>query len=204
MNSIWEKSITHGEILSRIWKSLTLGAKDRRHAFHNPVFGTLGIDGRPKLRTVILRRYLNDERKLVFHTDIRARKIDQIKAEPNIEWLFYDAKNKLQLRVEATANVLMDGELYETQWENTQLLSRRCYMGEKPSGVSQKATSGMPEEIIKKQPELEESEVGKQNFAVVTTRINSIDCLELDFLGNRRSFFFWNESGELETKWLTP
>ncbi|MDQ3374194.1 MAG: hypothetical protein M3521_09950, partial [Acidobacteriota bacterium] len=82
--------------------------------------------------------------------------------------------------------------------------SRRCYAGESPSRISEKPTSGLLEEIIDRQPSKEESEVGKSNFVVISSTVDSIDCLELDVRGNRRSLFAWNSAGELETKWLTP
>jgi hypothetical protein len=62
----------------------------------------------------------------------------------------------------------------------------------------------LPEEITDRNPTKEESEAGKTNFVVVSSTIDSMDCLELDVKGNRRSLFVWNEKGELETKWLTP
>ncbi|CAN5272597.1 hypothetical protein BH20ACI1_BH20ACI1_07490 [soil metagenome] len=62
----------------------------------------------------------------------------------------------------------------------------------------------MPEEIIDRQPTKQESEAGRANFAVISSTIETIDCLELDVKGNRRSLFKWNENGQLETSWLTP
>ncbi len=62
----------------------------------------------------------------------------------------------------------------------------------------------MPEELIARKPTKEESEAGRANFAVISSSFDSIDCLELDVKGNRRSLFEWNKNGELKTSWLTP
>ncbi|NEL61326.1 pyridoxamine 5'-phosphate oxidase, partial [Escherichia coli] len=110
----------------------------------------------------------------------------------------------LQIRIRGFAELHTTGELHEEQWLATEFFSRRCYVGESPTTIKEKPTSGLPDEIVNRNPTKEESEAGKSNFVVVTSTIDSIDCLELDVKGNRRSLFVWNDAGELETQWLTP
>lgn len=203
IESIWEKPVSHGEILKKIWKHLDLGTLDREHPFHLPVFGTQ--DGNaPSLRVVVLRRFWRRPPALAFHTHAGSPKIEQIKANPNVYWLFYHPKEKLQVRIQGTATIHANGELHEEQWLATELFSRRCYIGEAPSRESKKPTSGLPESFIARPPNREESELGRANFCVVSSTINSIDCMELDIKGNRRSMFAWNENGVQDSKWLTP
>ncbi len=205
MKSIWEKPFSHGEILKKIWKHLDLGTLERDHPIHTPVFGTVGEGGAPSLRAVVLRRFWRKQPRLAFHTHVGAPKIEEIKNNPNVSFLFYHPQEKLQLRVRGTTTIHADGdELHEEQWLATGFFSRRCYIGDAPSLVSKKAVTGLPEEIADRQPTAEESEAGRANFVVVSSTINSIDCLELDVKGNRRSLFKWTESGALETDWLTP
>jgi hypothetical protein len=110
----------------------------------------------------------------------------------------------LQVRIKGLATVHLGDELAEEQWHSTELFSRRCYIGEAPTQPSKKATSGLPDDLIDREPTHEESEVGRTNFVVVASTVKEIDCLELGVRGHRRSLFVWNETGELETKWLTP
>jgi len=201
--SIWDKPISHGEILKKIWKHLDLGTLDREHPFHLPVFGTIS-ENEPNLRVVVLRRFWRRPPSLAFHTHSCSPKIEQIKQNSKVYWLFYHPKEKLQVRIKGTATIHTGGELLEEQWLATELFSRRCYVGEAPSKESKKPTSGLPEDLIERQPNREESEHGRANFCVVYSTIDSIDCMELDVRGHRRSLFTWNEAGELETKWLTP
>jgi pyridoxamine 5'-phosphate oxidase len=203
MNSIWEKKISHGDILKNVWKQLDLAVIDRKHPFHTPVFAT-EAKGEANPRVVVLRRFWRKPAALAFHTHLAAPKIDEIRANPQVSWLFYSFEKKLQLRIRAIAEIHTNDELFQEQWNATHPFSRRCYMGEAPTLVSKTATSGMPEHIIDREPTPEESEIGEKNFAVVSTKIVSIDCLELDFLGNRRSLFTWSENGDFEMKWLTP
>lgn len=201
--SIWEKPVSHGEILKNIWKNLDLGTLQRRHPFHQPVFATI-CDREPSLRTVVLRRFWRRPPMLAFHSHKGSPKISQIKANPNVYWLFYHAEEKLQVRIKGLATVHLDDELAEEQWQSTELFSRRCYTGEAPTQESKRPTSGLPEHLVAREPTQAESEVGRANFVVVTSTIEQIDCLEMNVRGHRRSLFKWCEAGELETKWLTP
>jgi len=203
-NKAVEKTISHGEILKKIWKNLDLGVLDRSHPFHTPVFGTI-CDDVPRLRVVVLRRFWRkNPRGIAFHTHVGSPKISEILSNPNVSWLFYHPQEKFQVRIKGTATVHRDGELYEEQWLATEFFSRRCYVGEAPSQISEKPTSGLPKDLSERAPTEEESEEGRANFAVIFSTINAIDCLELNVKGHRRSLFVWNEAGELETKWLTP
>ena len=204
MSNLWDDKISHGEILKKIWKHLDLGVLEREHPFHTPVFGTIA-DGAPVLRVVVLRRFWRkNPRGIAFHAHAGSPKIAEIRGSENVSWLFYHPSERFQIRVRGRAEVHTKGELYEEQWLETEFFQRRCYVGEAPSKVSDKPTSGFPEDLSERAPTEEESEAGKANFAVIFSTIDQIDCLELNVKGHRRSLFRWNEAGALETKWLTP
>ena len=203
--NLWNEKTSHGEILKKIWKHLDLGTLEREHPFHTPVLGTIGEDSVPQLRVVVLRRFWRkNPRGLAFHAHAGSPKIAEIETNPNVSWLFYHPQERFQVRVRGTATVHRDGDLHEEQWLATEFFSRRCYVGEAPSQISEKPTSGLPEDYTSRAPTEEESEAGKANFAVIFSTIDQIDCLELNVKGHRRSLFVWTENGELETKWLTP
>lgn len=197
--NIWEKPVSHGEILKKIWKNLDLGTLQRKHPFHLPILGTI-CDREPSLRMVVLRRFWRRPPALAFHSHTGAPKIQQIKANPNVYWLFYHPEERLQVRIKGRAEIHIDDELADEQWLATELFSRRCYVGDAPTQESRKPTSGLPEDLIDREPSKEESEIGRANFVVVTSTIEEIDCLEMNVRGHRRSSFKWNGSGELETK----
>lgn len=201
--TIWNKPISHGEILKKIWKNLDLGTLQRRHPFHLPVFGSVA-DNEPSLRIVVLRRFWRRPPMLAFHAHIGSPKIEQLKTNPNVYWLFFHPEDRFQVRIKGTATLHSDDELAAEQWLTTELFSRRCYVGEPPTQESKKPTSGLPGDLIDREPTHEESEEGRANFVVVTSTIEEIDCLEMNVKGHRRSLFKWNDAGELETKWLTP
>ena len=153
---------------------------------------------------MILRRFWKKPARIAFHAHSGSPKISQIRENPNVSWLFYDDQEKFQIRINGIAQIHSDDETADEQWKKTAPFSRRCYMGEAPTQKSKKPTHGMPEEIVDQDPTLKESEVGRKNFVVVSSSIRSIDCVELDVTGHRRSLFIWDDKGEMETKWLTP
>ncbi len=201
--SIWDKPISHGELLKRIWRSLELGVNQRKHPFHTAVFAT--TDGVfPSVRTVILRRFWTSPARIAFHAHTGSPKIDQLGANNSVSWLFYDKNEKIQVRVNGTAQVHVDDEIADEQWDATAMFGRRCYMGVAPTGYSKKPFHGMPDEIVERDPTPEESESGRKHFCVVSSSIDYLDLLELDVRGHRRSFFSWDAAGAVEMGWLTP
>ena len=194
------------ELLPKIFAMLTRGTADRKSPLHTPTLATIGADGSPQTRVVVFRKFTREERRLIFHTDLRSPKIEELRADKRVSWLFYHAGEKLQFRIAGNATIHADENdaLKLKQWQATWAFGRRCYMGEAPSRIVADATSGMSDELEDREPTIEESEIGFPNFAVVSTKIIWIDCLELHAKGHRRSLFSWNENGELETHWLTP
>lgn len=196
------KPLSHGEILKLIWKNLDLGTLDRNHPFHTPVFATVN-DGFPEARMVVLRRFWRKPPGIAFHAHAGSPKVAQVIANPNVAWQFYHPGERIQIRVRGRATVHSDGELHEEQWTAADLLAKRCYIGEAPTIVSDRPSSGLPDGLADRRPTHEEAESGRPNFVVIHSTIDEIDCLELYVKGHRRSLFTW-DGGELKTKWLTP
>ena len=110
-------------------------------------------------RVVVLRRVAAGERFIQCHTDRRAPKIAEIRADPNVHWLFYDAPSRLQLRVSATAEVLTEGPEFERAWLDSTLDARRCYLAPSAPGTDcTQPSANLPESHLRRQPTLEESE----------------------------------------------
>ncbi len=198
--------MNHEELLSKIFAMLTCGVADRKSPLHTPTLATVGADKSPMARVVVFRKFLPEERALIFHTDTRSPKIVELRADSRVSWLFYHPSEKMQFRIGGAATIHADADdaLKLKQWQATWAFGRRCYMGAAPSRIASEVTSGMPAGIEKREPTIEESEIGFPNFAVISTKITSIDCLELHATGHRRSLFTWRDGGELEANWLTP
>ena len=201
--SIWDRPVTADEILSKAFDALDNGAKNRRHPFHQPVFSTLGEIG-PESRMVVLRRFWNAPPRLAFHTHLGSPKISDIVRNPNVSWVFYDDDEKFQLRIHGKATIHRDDALADEQWSNTRPCPRRCYVGEAPGNKSDEPVSGLPEYVQDTMLDFGTLEEGRPNFVVISSTIDSMDCLELDARGHRRCRFVWDGGHLRGHNWLTP
>ena len=203
MMSTSSKENTH-EIFEDIKSNLTRGVKDRKHAFHNPVFCNVDQDGRVDSRVVVLRNFDPINMILNFHTDYRSPKVSNLKQNNKSMLVFYDHKLKIQMRIKTTSIINYQNEIAKEMWNKTKLLSRKCYLTSKdPSSLTTLPEDGIPEHLIGKEPEFEESEKGYKNFTVIENKINEIDWLYLEISGHRRlNLLFQNNKPQFQ--WLIP
>ena len=203
MISTSSKENTH-EIFEEIKTNLTRGVKDRKHAFHNPVFCNVDQDGGVDSRVVVLRKFDPINMILNFHTDYRSPKVSNLKQNNKSMLVFYDHKLKIQMRIKTTSIINYQNETAKEMWDKTKLLSRKCYLTSKdPSSLTSLPEDGIPEHLIGKEPEFEESEKGYKNFTVIENKINEIDWLYLEISGHRRlNLLFQNNKPQFQ--WLIP
>lgn len=192
---------TLDDLLEQVWRGLIRGAHTARHGFHLPVVATVDSTGRPRGRVVVLRRVDRAQRALLFHTDARAAKLDQLGL--GVTWVFYDAKSRLQARIHGVAS-LADDEVTDAQWEESRLSARKCYLVSPAPGTPVAGpTSGhhgrLDGEAV---PSMEESRAGRSHFAVVTTSIEEIEVLQIRRAGHLRARFVWQEAWS--GTWLVP
>ena len=191
------------KVYIKIWNILSSGLEDRNSSLHLPIF----ICGKDKIfdgRTVVLRGINKEKKNLWFHTDIRSKKIKILKINSNVSFLFYDKKEKIQLRIFGISKINYQNNISKESWEKTIHMSRQCYLGEKIPGTDTPSpTSGLSDEIDNFKYSIEKSEVGYKNFCVVETFITSIEWLYLAAKGHRRALFeLKNES--FKKKWIIP
>ena len=87
-------------------------------------------------------------------------------------------------------------------WEKTKLFSRKCYLTEKaPSSNTNLPEDGIDEKLRGKEPSLEESEKGYENFTVIQCKIKSFEWLYLAAKGHRRAKFDLENNKDT---WLVP
>ena len=189
------------ELEQDCWDRLVSGAVKSRTPFHTPSIATLH-QGEVNLRTVVLRKTLATERELRFHTDIRSPKWQELSQNPSISALFYDAIDRIQLRVKGKAVLHHTNEITAEAWQKTSLSSRKCYLTRfSPSSYTDVSTSGLTDDIEHENFTLAESESGYSNFGIVSIQVQSIDWLWLNHAGHRRAFFDY-EKGSFQ--WMIP
>ena len=191
------------KIYIKIWDLLKKGLANRDAPFHIPTFicgKNTNFDG----RIVVLRGINQENKKIWFHSDIRSSKIKILKTNPLSSLLFYDKKEKIQLRISCNSKINYQNEIAKKSWKKTAYMSRQCYLGEKdPGTISTFPTSGLSQNVDNFKYSVEESEIGYKNFCSVENFINSIEWLYLAAKGHRRAFFSLNND-LIVKKWINP
>ena len=177
------------------WNRLVNGAVKSRDPFHTPSVAThSGND--ISLRTVVLRKAVPESKELRFHTDTRSKKWQELTLNPSISALFYDAADRIQIRVKGRAVLQFNNDITAAAWQKTSLSSRRCYLTNfNLSSFTDHPTSGLPQHIE------QESEIGYQNFGIVSIQVQNIDWLWLHHAGHRRVYFDYVSE---RFQWMIP
>ena len=190
-------------IFDEIWTLLARGVVDRSEDFRLPtVIVNKGefSDG----RIVVLRGAFKEKRVLRFHTDLRSSKISALKNNNNIYFLFYNKKRKIQVRAKGVATIHYQDEVTKEAWKKTQVISRKCYLASQaPGSVSDTPHPGYPKELEGKNPNIEDTEIGFDNFCVIESKINEMEWLYLASQGHRRAKILIKDQ-KIITDWLTP
>ena len=130
-----------GKLESWIWSELCNGAKSKSHPWTLASISTLQRQGNgdlvPRSRTVVLRGVDAQQRTLDFHTDRRSDKMNAFSDLNGVQavcWLFYRHETRLQIRIDATAQVLAPDST-RVLWDNTSDTSRGAYATIDPPGT---------------------------------------------------------------------
>ena len=175
-------------ILDTAWVLLDAGAASRHSAAHHPVVATIGADGLPDQRVMILRAADRASATLRFHTDARSPKVTQIAGGAPVHVLVYDPEAKTQLRLSGTARIEQDTPAADAAWAASTTFARRCYMAETAPGTANpEPTSGLPSWIEGQQPSEADVAPARENFAILLVTIARIDWLYLANCGHRRA-----------------
>ncbi|MEE4316914.1 pyridoxamine 5'-phosphate oxidase family protein [Erythrobacter dokdonensis] len=178
---------------------LIRAARDRKSPMHTPVIVTADVDA----RVMVLRAFDMALWRLRLHTDTRAPKARAIAADPRVAAVFYDKGAKIQLRVRGTARIESEGVEADAAWAASTNFARRCYLGDGPGALSQKATSGLPPEFEGVEPDDAQLLPARENFAVLLIDIVELDWLYLAHTGHLRAQF--SRAGEdWEGRWVAP
>jgi pyridoxamine 5'-phosphate oxidase len=196
------ESLTLDEVLSSVWQMLVSAANDRKSPIHTGILAT-AAEQIPQLRTVVLRRVISQSRTLICHTDVRSQKFSEIEKNANVAWMFYDTLSRIQFRLSGFAVLHTGDAVADEHWSKTTLQSRRIYLSLAPALPLNEASSGLPEAVRGQNPSELQSELGRENFAVIATTVEKIDWLWLNATGHLRAQFHWQDN-HLSAKWVAP
>mgnify|MGYP001824262701 CR=1 FL=1 len=184
------------ELHAEIWGRLRRAASDRRSHLRWVNLATIGLDGLPHVRTVILRGVLPRQRILQFHTDRRSAKFAELSADYRLSLHFHDRKVVEQIRSLGFGAVAPDEEARQV-WTNLHQGIRETYLqAEAPSlflvipRLSDQTAKLAPNE-------------GFANFAVINVSAVEIDWLLLGG-GVHKRVKFKLAGPQVDASWVHP
>ena len=168
-----------------LWAELAQAASERDHPWR--VLGLATVEGaRAAARSVVLREVVPQKRRLLFYTDSRSPKVEQLRQQPLGTLLAWSAPWGWQLRLEVSLAVAESGLEVSSRWARVKLSpSAQDYLAALPPGTP----------VDRHEPE----RGSRAHFGVVTAQVSAIDWLELHADGHRRARF--DEQGG---RWLAP
>lgn len=188
-------------IADRVWELLDSGTGDPAHPFHTPALATSGPDG-PAVRTVVLRAADATSRTVTFHSDARSAKLEAIRGNPRVAWMFYDPRAKIQVRLLGHTTVHTADACARARWEQLRPRSRQNYRSCDAPGtpIGREAQAPAVRYVAES---ADESDAGFEYFAAITCRIDHVDWLQLRASGHRRAHFHWDRK-RWKGAWVVP
>lgn len=104
------------QLVTRVWQALTRATKDKHHQWRTPVLASIGLDGQPQARTIVLRQADPTAWRLEAYTDSRSPKCLELTQQQHAQLVFWSEKLRWQLRVSVIAHVHTQGELVDHAW----------------------------------------------------------------------------------------
>lgn len=163
------------EIWTGIWNSLDMATRSRA-AFTTLSLSTIGLNHKPKSRTIILRQVDKENGIVRFATDLRSRKIEEITAQPCVALTGYDGNDSVQIRLEGSALINVSPEQTKSFFNTLKPHTHYLFTSnERPgSEISRPEDVQFAEEIDRT------SDIAFQNFALVDIVLEAIEWLDLN------------------------
>ncbi len=173
---------------AHLWARLSRGVHDRHAPARHPTLATVGAEGLPQARTVVLRAADARAGTLHLYTDRQSAKVAELQANPLAALHVWDPSAHLQIRIEAQVAIQTGADVANT-WARIPEPSRYAY--------SSTATPGrpIPEALAySKTPD-------PTSFALLCLTVRAIDALHLG-PDHRRARF--ERADEWAGQWLVP
>ncbi|KAG7575149.1 Pyridoxamine 5'-phosphate oxidase probable FMN-dependent Alr4036 family [Arabidopsis suecica] len=186
------------------WKQLLFGAIEANsHLSHSSYFqlATIGFSGRPSNRTVVFRGFEENSDRIQINTDLRSRKIEELKHCPFSEICWYFSDTWEQFRINGRIEVIDASnpdqsklQQREKAWFANSLRSRLIYTCPTPGSPCNNEQSNQ-------QVNLDPSSGPVPEYCLLLLEPEKVDYLNLK--SNQRLLFSSMASGAGEKSWTS-
>ncbi|WP_175780760.1 pyridoxamine 5'-phosphate oxidase family protein [Burkholderia anthina] len=200
MSDIASESLA--QTYDRLWSCLESGVSVQRSPFTMLQAATLGLDGAPKVRTIVLRQVSRADRLLSFHTDVRSEKVAELRRDPRIAIVANDLDALVQIRAEGTVAICDDDAQRRAIWQSSRPHTLLLYRAPLRPGTPVASPEDAPL-AASPSPGAAPADDGYQHFCLLHVTVTRIDWLELARTGHRRAVFDLSDEG-YEGSWVAP
>ena len=144
---IHDPSAIHA-IFKTCWDLLDEAAAGTGAGWRLPIPATRTTDG-CRQRTVVLRGVDRHRSSLLFHTDVRSAKIEQLRSQPSVALLFFDPQLEVQLQIQGVAMIHTDDAIADRLWEASTTTSLKMYLAPLAPGTQRSTPDfNLPEAML--------------------------------------------------------
>jgi len=180
----------------QVWQNLS-AATQSRSRFTMMQVATIGMDGAPKVRTIVLRQVDEVRSTVSFVTDLRSPKIAEIRRDPRVSLVGYDPQGGIQIRLEGRAIVLDRPEDKKPIWDRCRPHTLALFESPYPPGIE----FASPREEGDSTESRDGSEQAFHNFCVVEVKLRHLEWLSLS-LGRHQRCSFQRTAGTWVSTWI--
>lgn len=174
-------------LLVGIWRELEAATRTRT-PFTLAQLATVGTNGAPRLRAVILREFDAATGCVYFSTRVATEKLEEIRREPRVALTVTSEHPVSQLRMEGVAEIVEDAEERQAAWEHFDVRSRAVlYSSPLTPAVPLDQISPAERTEFVHGPASEESQFAR--FVWVRVRLERLDWVDLSVPGHERARF---------------
>ena len=154
----------------------------------------------PAVRTVVLRHWALLPPVWRFHTDRRADKVGELTASPRVSALFWDATNRLQIRLDGNVSECVDLDAVAESWQSLGKRAQQSFWRQEAPGTSLASPGRLSF------PKMNDGDAESQpspNFMLLDVAVSSVDCLSLRHDPHHRVYGLWQD-GWWVAQWIAP
>ena len=181
------------DVEAQFWRELVRAVVDLKAPYRWPVLATVGRDGEPAARTVVLRACDAEGRTLTIYTDARSAKVAQLSERPRAALTFFDRQKMEQVRAAGVAEVHTTGETWR---------AAAASIGER--GHADYASRETPGAPIADPQSAQSNGEEPVHFCLLRVRVDAVDWLSLSRSGHRRAGFAYNGAACALREWRAP
>jgi len=200
-NKLFTKTDSLPDFHQKCWDQLQRACVDKKHPMREIVMGTTSLDAGIDQRMVVLRLAERSSLTLTSFTDLRAQKVLQLQQYPQLHYLAWHPKLRLQLRFKGEASLHHEDEVARSAWQKLSYYARTLYSAQTPPG--QPVPDTQVANAAYAHPDGVNSDQWFANFVVVRSQITEMEGLVLGREKQLRARYTYTHD-EMQAQWLVP